>query len=247
MFRKLADKLFFEDRFNGALRSADLPILLEGNRVNAMHGGDASYGRQIDVYLLRELYDQLMPQALYYGKRNGKPPEDVAQQFICNLFDAYLEKTPDSDPNVFAFNVEMLGWRSQEKLPKKWQRIVEDGISKRQLEHEEQQGRIPDLIKARKHGAEMHDENLNLLQNGAFPVEAVEVWNALSLDFKTEYEIHKESGVPLAQLNEWMLPLKSLDLVVVIGTANAEPTYRRSPLSPKTETAVAVKAGLDTG
>jgi hypothetical protein len=245
VFKRLTDRLFFESRFNEALRSADLPLLLEGNRVNETHGGDASYGRQVDVYLLRELYGELMPQALYYGKRDGKSPEDVALKFLCNLFDAYLEQDPNSKPDVFSFNVEMACWRSQIKLSEKWQRIVEEDIDKRRLEREELQGRIPDLIEARRQGAEMYDENLDLLQNGTFPMQGVQVWNALNHDFKTEYEIHKESGIPLEQLIEWMLPLKSLDLVVVIGTALDEPRYRLSPIAPKTKTAEAVKEGLD--
>jgi hypothetical protein len=245
VFNKIANSIFFEARFKAALKSADMHMLLEGNRVAAMHGLSASLGKEYDIYALRELYDQLMPQAIYYGKKNGQQPDHVAIYFLCNLFDAYLEKNPDTDPLIFATYVNWANMVAQLKLPLKWEKIIQQSSENYRHEQDELNSRLPELVEARNYGKERYQQNILVLSQEGLPSEALDVWDALSLDFKTEYEIHKNSGIPLDQILEWLIPFQSTGLVVAIGTGNKEPQYRRTPIDPNSKEAIELKRKLD--
>lgn len=157
MFNQLLDRLFFEERFHNFVRKAGVNSLLEGNGVSEMLGYDPSYGQKHDVLKMRALYNELMPQALYWGKRYKKPSNAVAFNFVCDLLDAYIKKNPSTSQNVFTLNIELASMFCKKTIPPRWQEKQEKSpkpqseaslVEKRNQEAEARWANRPDFAQA---------------------------------------------------------------------------------------------------
>jgi hypothetical protein len=77
------DALAFETQFSRWEALSDIRSALIGNRVAEMYGQSASYGLDLDVYLIRELYEKLRPEAVARAKRAGFSSQQAALRFLC--------------------------------------------------------------------------------------------------------------------------------------------------------------------
>ena len=235
MLERLKDVLFYKHQLEGWLKRFGLPTMLEGNRVSELHGQSPSFGLTYNVELLRRLYSERFPQALYQGKKSGQPSKVTAFRFICTLFDDYAQADGtgfDQDP--FILNVDFAASFTGLQLPAHWQKLVDEHGAEYRKNRAAQDARLPTILKARGLGKDRFMQLARELEGGRIPSEAIEVWRVLpSSSFATEWELSQNSGIRLDVICAWLPVLTSRGLVVEIGTALEEPHYRRSRNRPK--------------
>jgi hypothetical protein len=234
MFEKFKDILLYETQFQRWLKLFDFPIRLEGNRVAEMHGQSPSVGMDYDVVLLRQLYNEKFPQALYWGKRSGQSSQDAAFRFVCELADTYAQVHGGEAARLpFAVVIERASHVTGCRIPSHWQKVVDEQRAEYRSSLAKQDARMPTLAKARQAGKAQFIELASQLDRRPLPNDAVAVWHALSSDFTTEWEVSGRAGIALEVVCAWLPIFISREMVVVRGTALAEPHYRRAPFPPR--------------
>jgi hypothetical protein len=233
MLEKIKDSLFYEGQLRAWLRLFDLPIMLEGNRIAEAYRQSPSTGKAYNVELLRSLFHEKFPQALYWGKKNGQPSRDVAFRFVCDLLDAYVElHRGEAARDPFAFIIERAAQVTGHQLPHRWQHVVDQQRAEYRHARKLQDERMPSLVEAREIGKSQFLELAAKLEASPIPDDAIAVWQALSTEFTTECGISHGSGIPLAIVCAWLPMFASRDLIAVRGTSLPEPHYRRSSIVP---------------
>ena len=235
MLERFKDALFYKQQLEGWLKRFGLPSMLEGNRVSELHGQSPSFGLTYNVDLLRRLYNERFPQALYQGKKSGQPSRVTAFRFVCTLFDDYAHADGDGfDKDPFILNVELAASFTGLKLPAHWQKLVDEHRADHRKHRAAQDARLPTIRQARCNGKDRFIQLGQELEGGPIPSEAIEVWRVIpSSTFATEWELSQNSGIRLDVICAWLPVLTSRGLVVEIGTALEEPHYRRSRNRPK--------------
>jgi hypothetical protein len=233
MFERLLDALSYEQQFQKWLRSFDFPIKLEGCRVAELHNQSPSTGQPYDVELLRHLYYEKLPQALYWGKNSREPSKSAAFRFLYTLLDAYAAADPrDGIREVFAFNVGLAARLTNGELPKQWKDAIDADHARYRQRRAALDARLPTLVAARQVGQKVLLRNADLLDQHTVPTEGLKVWQALPETFVTEWDLHVTMALPLSDICEWLPVFASRELVAVVGTALDEPKYRRLPREP---------------
>jgi hypothetical protein len=247
---RILDKLFFEQRVQDVLGRCGFLGMLEGNRISEMFGCSASYGREYDVDLLRSIHTNEYPKLVSYGKRAGLDSQDAALDYVCNVFDRYLtEMKLGNPPDTFCLCVTLAIHTAKKQPGPKWVAILAGYRSSAARKRQETDARMHLIYAARATGQQRFQQLFDSLTQTKSQFElqaALDVWSVTPTEFATEWEIHQASGLALEIVVSWLRVFVACDLVATIGTALAEPKYRKSPIQPKAPGNKKIKDWLDT-
>jgi hypothetical protein len=246
MLEKLKDIFAYEAQFTARIRSADLHSLVLGNRVSELFGQSPSFGCGYNVEKFRNIFYDKYPKHLYWGKNFRRPSRAAAFKFIIDVFDTYCDVDPDVDPKRFAFNLELASLFCRERVPEHWQKVIDESKAIRVAERRAEELRMLSIMAARQKGMVTFQDCFSALDNSDLPGDVGRVWNALSFQPQTEFEI---SQLELASLDDvccWLPVLVARELVGATGTALAEPKYYRLQNPPKHPKNFAIWESLNT-
>jgi hypothetical protein len=251
MFQRVKDAIAFESEFSRWEHLSQIRTLLVGNRVAEIYGQSASYGKEIDVYLMRDIFERIRPETIQKCKRAGLSSRHAVLKFLCDLGDAYLKESGlDTPPKQLLFPFTMLVPvydEASKLIPDRWSFWINEELDQSKKYFEEQQSAAQSIAEARNAAAKLFGDRLASLNLSPPPNELLKMWlHVPDQNQQTERWIASECGLSLKETMAWLNVLQSKGVVTVIGTALTEPKYWKTPLSTLDATERKLRDKLDT-
>ena len=236
MFQRIKDTFAFETECSRWERKSDIRTLLIGNRVAEMLGQSASYGENIDVYCLRDLYYRHRDNSIKQSKQQGMSSQQAVLSFICKIGNLYMEEKGESLPSeriLFCLSLLAPSYSvAHSLLDERWKQWLQESEAAARSRYEETRAFMPKLYAARKEAASSLDDRLRALSEWNIPPEFRNLWRAIpNKSQNTERQISEKANLPIADCVSWIEALTRNVVVTVIGTALDEPKFWKTPES----------------
>lgn len=251
MFQRLKDAVAFPSEFSRWEQLSDLRSVLIGNRAAEMFGQSASYGEELDVYRLREIYGRIRQSVVERSKSRGISSQQGAMCLICELGDVYMAETGTKEPpNRLLFCLSMLAPSYsplRDLLPLQWKCWLEADEEASRVAFAEARAFLPLLQQARREASGTLSELLSGLSSMNAHPSVFVVWAAISSETQeTERAIASRAKLPLAEVVACIEAFRQCGVVTIIGTALDEPRYWKTPRSILDEAKLSLCTYLET-
>ena len=231
MFQRIKDALFFKSEFAKWEYLSQLRSLLEGNRAARSYGQDDSFHNGVEIYLLREICDNLRSSFIESGKVWGLSSREAAIKFLCAAYDNYMVKLSLGEPpEAFFLPLSILTpiYRDNGSLflSEKWVVLLKEYHENQRKYYEDQRAFSPIIDKARHESKKLINEYILQLKDTPLPTQLLTLWQSLQIcKHTTERNLSNISGLTLTDTITWLEILRRHSVVNIGGTALVEPSY----------------------